>query len=85
MRRFARSSILPPPQMEGVVHLSGTTLRFTFAGLPGQCYQVEWMEDLDDATWVPLGPLVIGDGSSVVVTDDLGGRAQRFYCLVVLP
>ena len=77
-------TVLAPPS--GYAELMGnTTVRLSFAVLPGRSYQFEYLNSLEDAGWTPLGPPVVAGAGTLIVDDDIGGHAQRFYRLVVLP
>ena len=77
-------TVLAPPS--GSANLVGnSTVRLSFAVLPGRSYQVEYKNNLEDPGWAPLGPPVTAGESTLIADDNIGGRARRFYRLVVLP
>jgi hypothetical protein len=63
----------------------GSILPLTFGTLPGQTYQLESKNNLEDPIWTPLGETVVGSGSTLLVHDDITGQLQRFYRLRVVP
>jgi hypothetical protein len=77
--------VSPPPQFGSAVSDGTGNIHFTFNSLSGQSYQLEYKNNLSDATWTPLGPPEPGTGGSVTMDDNLTAQPQRFYRLVVLP
>jgi hypothetical protein len=74
-----------PPQLAQVRPDGFGNVSLSFSTLPGQTYQVEYKDNLDDPVWTPLGSPVSGNGGTLQVNDDMTGQPQRFYRLVVLP
>ncbi len=72
------------PQFTGV-GTAGGLVQISFSTLPGQNYQVQFKDHLADSVWLPAGGTVSGNGSSVVIYDDMTGSPQRFYRLLALP
>ena len=72
---------LPPAS---TIILSNGVIALSFDTIPGKTYRVDYKNDLNDASWLPLAP---GEqqaaGSTLRVTDDIGVRPQRFYRIVV--
>jgi hypothetical protein len=76
--------VLKPPS--GLASLIGNgTVRLSFLVLPGRSYQVEYKNRLEDSDWTPLHLPVLAAESLLSVDDNMGGHAQRFYRLIVLP
>jgi hypothetical protein len=64
---------------------SGTNVVLTWPGLVGQMYQVQYKTNLTDAAWLPLNSPTQGTGTSLSLTNNLGGAPQRFFRLAILP
>jgi hypothetical protein len=77
-------SVLPVPQLLGARPVAGK-LPLTFSTLPGQTYQVQYKNTLEDADWLPLSTNIPGTGAVIEVDDPLGGQTQRFYRILILP
>jgi hypothetical protein len=76
-------TVLVPPS--GRAELVGnSTVRLSFAILPGRSYQLEYLNSLEDPEWTPLGLPVTAGESTLIVDDDIGSHTQRFYRLVVV-
>jgi hypothetical protein len=63
---------------------SDGAFHFSFNSQTDQSYQLEYKDDLSDATWTPLGPPVNGTGDTIELSDTTEGQAHRFYRLVAL-
>jgi hypothetical protein len=61
------------------------SVQFSFHTLPAQDYQLQYKNRLTDAVWIPLGEIISGTGSDVIVHDNAAENSQRFYRLMVLP
>jgi hypothetical protein len=59
----------------------GTNLTFTWFGVPGQTYQLEYKDNLDDPAWAPDGGPIAGTGSLIVITNSPSESTQRFFRL----
>jgi hypothetical protein len=79
------SVFVSAPLQFGTSSASGGFLHLAFNTLPGQNYQVQYKDNLDDPTWTALGAIINGNGSPVQVDDPLSGHANRFYLLAVVP
>jgi hypothetical protein len=77
-------TVMSPPQL-GAAKPIGSMLPFVFSTLPGQTYQIQFKDNLEDASWSALTSPLPGTGGLLEVDEDLTGQAQRFYRLVVLP
>jgi len=81
--------ILQPPVPPGfqTVVKSGSTVSFTWSAAAGQKYQVQYMTELGQGTWLDLGNPVTAAGSSASFSDPDPTTAdrQRFYRIVLLP
>ncbi len=68
------------------VPAAGAIVQLMFVTAQGMTYQLEYKDALDDpGGWQPLGDPVAGDGSTVVIADNLSSSLQRFYRLCILP
>jgi len=77
-------TVLLPPQFGGI-SLSGNQLIFTWPGLTGLNYQLEYSDDLAVPGWTSLGNPLIGAGSPLSVTNLLDTAGQRYFRLRILP
>lgn len=68
--------VVVPPQLQFLPQADATRL-LSFTGLLSQRYFIEVTESLD-APWRPLGGELIGDGSPIVLTNDLTPPANFF-------
>jgi len=74
---------LTPPEITGLILLPGGAVQFSFGTTTGHSYQVLYKNDLNEASWTPLGNPQPGTGASVTITDNLGTNPQRFYRITV--
>jgi hypothetical protein len=72
------------PQLSGVA-LTGNQFIFNLPTIAGQTYQLQYKDNLTAATWTLLGGSMVGTGSSIIITNDLGASPQRFFRLVISP
>ncbi len=77
------SVIVQPPLQFGSITPNGNAINFTFNSLPGQSYQLEYKNDLDNPQWTLLGSPVAGTGGPLTLNDAMTAQSQRFYRLVV--
>jgi hypothetical protein len=77
-------SILPPPQF-GAARPLGDLLPLSFSTLPGQTYQIQFKDNLDDPSWNALTAAFAGTGGVIEYDDNMAVHEQRFYRLAVLP
>jgi len=75
--------VQPPLQFASVTPNGDGNLNFTFNSLPGQSYQLEYKNNLDDPPWIPIGSPVAGTGGTITLADSMTTQPQRFYRLVV--
>ena len=76
--------VYPAPGLTGSVSAGDNLLSLSFMGLPGQSYQVEFKNNLDEPFWTALGLPVGGNATPSTVVDSLT-HSRRFYRLLVLP
>ncbi len=60
-------------------------LTISFATVAGQRFQLESTTDLASMVWSVVGAALTGNGGEMTLDADLGGSAQRFYRLRLLP
>jgi len=77
-------TVLPLPQF-GAPRPVGDLLPLSFSTLPGQTYQIQFKDNLDDPSWNPLAAPMAGTGGVIEYNDNMAGHGQRFYRLAVLP
>jgi hypothetical protein len=66
----------PKPRLTASV--VGGNISISFATQTGYSYQVQYKNNLTDATWTPLGGAISGNGS-IQSASDSGAGASRFY------
>jgi autotransporter-associated beta strand protein len=71
----------PPPGVPLAATNGTDALLLSFPTLPGYSYQVQYKTNLTDATWLPLGSAVSGNGSPQTLAEP--GAATRFYRLLI--
>jgi uncharacterized repeat protein (TIGR01451 family) len=74
----ARLIVLVPPAISSI-NLSGTNILISLPSVSGLHYTLEYKTTLDDPDWLPLPPAVLGTGGVIILTDDTGPFATRFY------
>jgi uncharacterized repeat protein (TIGR01451 family) len=64
----------------------GADIIISFASVSGKSYELDWISDLANGTWLPVTTNIAGTGGIVQVTDP-GAMAlsQRFYRVQLLP
>jgi len=80
-------SALAQPALLGVPVTFETTaanLVLSWAGVPGEVYQVEYKDDLRAGTWTALGNPITGADALLSLTNDFSLSTQRFYRLRIL-
>ena len=82
--RGSNSSAPAAPELTDIT-VVGANVFLTYSATPGVRYQVQFKDNLNVATWNPLGAPALAAASSVTVTDNLGASPQRFYQVVVVP
>jgi hypothetical protein len=75
--------VVLPPTLAGAT-LNGTELTLNWWSVPGQMYQVEYKDELDEPEWKPLGSVMAGTGGQLSITNNLSSSPQRFFRLRVL-
>ena len=63
---------------------NGGVVTISWSAIPSRAYQVEYKDDLDAATWKPLGNEVSAAGDSASATDFVPSGSHRFYRIVQL-
>jgi hypothetical protein len=79
---WSQSADLPVPLS---FQCTSTNLMLSWAGLPGEVYQVEYKDDLAVLTWTPLGNPVTGTGAVLNFSADFTQSSQRFYRVRIGP
>ncbi|MBW8864320.1 MAG: carbohydrate-binding protein [Verrucomicrobia bacterium] len=59
--------------------VSGGNIHVSFPTVNGYSYQVQYKNDLTDASWTSLGSSLSGNNSAQSVNDPTGGNSHRFY------
>ena len=73
-----------PPHFGSVEPDGSGHLNFTFSSLPGQSYQLQYKNNLNDPQWMPLGSAA-GNGGTLILTDSMTAQQRRFYRLAITP
>ncbi len=73
------------PQLGHIEMLPGNVVSFALSTVPGHVYRVEYRDDLGAGTWLPLLPDLTATSNSIIITDNPGENAQRFYRTLLLP
>jgi hypothetical protein len=76
--------VVPLPQVTAVVPKPAGGCSITVVTVSGKTYGVEFKDSLSDSEWQALQPPAPATGETMTVIDSSGGRAQRFYRIVVL-
>jgi len=67
------------------IELVGSNVVLSWSSLVGQTYQIEYKDDLNSPTWIPLGNAIPGTGSTISVSNAVSTSTHRFFRLAVLP
>jgi hypothetical protein len=60
-------------------------LSFSWPTVPGQMHQVEYKDNLNDASWLSLGLPLTATGDQQSFTLDISSLAHRYFRVRVLP
>jgi hypothetical protein len=82
--RSVRIIVASPPRLAGLHGPNNGVVTLSWETLPDKTYRLEYKERLDDSAWLPLGDPHRANATSLTVSDQLGGRSQRFYRLSIL-
>jgi hypothetical protein len=77
-------TVFATPRLSAIA-VNGGQLTISLATVAGQRYQLEFTTDLASMAWSVVGAAVTGNGGEMTLDADLGGSAQRFYRLRLLP
>ena len=73
----------PPPRLSIQRAVAEDAVELSWPSVTNQLYQVQWADELGPTNqWFSLGAPVLGAGTTVLVTNAIGGNAQRFYRVV---
>ena len=70
--------VLPQP-LAGINNDGGGNISISFDTIVGRSYRVEYKNNLDDLTWLPLTPNVVATDATLTVPDTIGALPHRFY------
>ncbi len=76
--------VYPPPSLTAVGS-GGSNISLSFGTVPGNSYQVQYKDNLEDLSWTALGVPIPGNGGMATFQDDFTTHPQRFYRLLVMP
>ena len=80
----ATLTVVQPPSFQAVT-LNGATINFTWTAIAGRKYQVQYSADLTTGNWTNSGGVITATGNSSSSSDVIGGSAQQFYRIILLP
>ena len=67
-----------PPVFQNLVR-SGNAIILNWSAVAGQTNQLQYKTNLNQPTWLNLGPAITASGTSISITNTLGPDPQRFY------
>jgi hypothetical protein len=73
------------PLTVAVSKISKQSFELTWPTKAGRRYQVFTKQNLDDAEWLPSGPVISGSGSEVIANVEINNASRGFYLVVELP
>ena len=73
--------VVPRPVLLSMDEVNGSII-VAWSVLPGLSYQPQYKENLPDASWTALGPVLVATSPTISVTDNPGTNLQRFYRLL---
>jgi len=76
--------VVPRPQVRGM-SLEGGQWMLSWDALPGNSYQVQYAEDLNDPVWVDWPGLVVAEGFTASLMDSVQAAPRRFYRIRIAP
>jgi hypothetical protein len=79
-----QATVALPPNLS-LAAVSNNTVAFTWSTFPGQTYQIEYKDNLNDPVWLPLSIPFPGDGIVLTLTNCAGTSGQRFFRLRIPP
>jgi hypothetical protein len=68
-----------PPPVITVISRPGVSVSIGMTAAPGLTYQLEYKNDLMDATWTPLPPPLPAGATTLILTDTNSPATKRFY------
>jgi len=72
--------LVPPTILLNSVTISGGVFSLSFNSVSGLNYSLEYKNNLTDGTWTPVAPVVVGNGSPVILQDTNAPLpSSRFY------
>ena len=77
-------SVVALPELSSVA-INRNQIVFNWPTITGQTYQLQYKNNLTDATWSPLGVTNVGTGDPIITTNGLGASSQRFFRLEISP
>jgi hypothetical protein len=72
------------PVFQSVVISNGTAV-LSWSAVSGRTYRLQYKAHLPDTSWTDLLPDTTASGPTATATNALGGAAQRFYRVALLP
>ena len=64
---------------------SGSWVQLAWAAADNRTYQVQYKDNLDDASWTTLSPDVVALGATAATIDTTATGAKRFYRVILNP
>jgi len=76
--------VVGPPRISGITPPNNSVVTLTLPAIVGKTYRVEYKNNLNDATWTPLGGHRLAVSATLTVQDSIGTQHQRFYQVLVV-
>jgi len=77
-------SASPEAPVIQTIDLTSGSVVITWSSVPGQTYQLQYQDTLDDSAWNNVEPDIPATGSSTSATNVVGDLPQRFYRVLML-
>jgi len=78
-------ALVPYTNMPALTTSIESAVQISWPSYPGLPYQVQWNSEVDTNTWLPLGGIITGNGTTLQSCDTLGTNSRRFYRVVSQP
>jgi len=72
------------PELSAIRLEPGGVVSFELPALPNRAYRVDYNDDLGLSVWTPWSTNRLTGAGTIIIIDNLAGRAQRFYRAVLL-
>ena len=79
----AANTLAGPLRLTGLT-FNGGAVALTWSAISNRLYRVQFKDNLDSSSWLPLGNDVLAADSTASATDSLPPNSRRFYRVVRL-